>query len=123
VQSDHGTKENSPQKKRQSANGQQRQAQRSYWEVVIFGDPYVEPVFGEIRYVVGKCGGVVMHGFTSEDPAHVRPPFSVARGVRITLLVCELMMNAVRSHPENGSAFKTQRAAEGKKILDPLGGR
>ena len=63
----------------------------------------------------------MVHGFTNEDPAHVRPPFSIARRMRITLVVRELVMNTVRSHPEDGTAFETQCAAEGQKILDPLG--
>jgi hypothetical protein len=51
---------------------------------VILRDPHVKPVSGEIGYVVDQPGGVVVHGFSSKDPAHVRPALSVARGVRIT---------------------------------------
>jgi hypothetical protein len=63
----------------------------------------------------------MMHGFAYEDPPHMRPALSVARCVRITLLVCEPVVNAVRSHLEDGSAFEAQRAAEGQKIFHPLG--
>ena len=41
--------------------------------------------------------------------------------MRITLLVCEPVVNTVGSYPENGPAFETQRATEGQQILDPLG--
>jgi len=81
----------------------------------------MEPVFGTIRHVVGQRSRVVVHGLSSEYPAHVCPPFSVPWRMRVALLVGETMVNTVGGHPEDRSAFKAQRAAYGQKILDPFG--
>ena len=62
-----------------------------------------------------------MHGFAAHDPAHVRPEAAVARAVRIAGLVGELMMHAVRGHPEDRPALERQRGAGGEEILKPLG--
>ena len=40
--------------------------------------------------------------------------------MRIAFLIGELMMNAVRSHPEDRPAFERQSRASGQEILDPL---
>jgi len=40
--------------------------------------------------------------------------------MRIAFLIPELMMNAVGSHPEDGTAFESERRADSQKILDPL---
>src|SRR5579859_6392920 len=41
--------------------------------------------------------------------------------MRIAFLIGKLMMNAMRSHPENRSAFKRQGRARGQEIFHPLG--
>src|SRR6266446_299060 len=40
--------------------------------------------------------------------------------MRIAILIRILMMNAVRGHPENWSAFESERGADSQKILHPL---
>ena len=87
---------------------------------MIFGDPDVKLVFGQVRDIAGQRGGVVVHGFAGENPAHVGPPFAINRRMRIAFLVRKLMMNAVGRDPENRSAFKGQCCANGQEILDPL---
>jgi len=42
--------------------------------------------------------------------------------MRISFLVGELMMNAVRRHPEDRPPFKRKRRAPGQKVLHPLRG-
>src|ERR1700733_6106400 len=89
---------------------------------MIFRDPDMEFVFGEIRDITRQRGGVVMHGFASQNPAHVRPPLAVDGRMRVAFLIGILMMNAMRGHPEDWSAFKRQSCAGGEEILDPLRG-
>ena len=40
--------------------------------------------------------------------------------MRIAFLIGELMMDAVRRHPENRPAFERERRANGQEILHPL---
>ncbi len=56
-----------------------------------------------------------------ENPAGVRPPSTIMRSVRIAFAIRKLVMHAMGGHPEDRSAFKRQRAADGKKVLQPLG--
>src|ERR1051326_8348573 len=42
--------------------------------------------------------------------------------MRIAFLISELMMNTMCSHPEDGTAFESERRTDGQKILDPLRG-
>src|SRR5580700_3542093 len=61
-----------------------------------------------------------MHGLAHQDPSHMRPPLAVDGRVRIAIVVGELMMNAVRCHPENRSALERQRGAPGQEVLNPF---
>jgi hypothetical protein len=47
-----------------------------------------------------------MHRLPGKNPAHVRPPFAIDGRMGITFLIGKLMMNAMRSYPENRSAFE-----------------
>ena len=87
---------------------------------MIFGDPDVKLVFGQVRDIAGQRGGVVVHGFSGENPAHVCPPFAVQGRMRITFLVRELVMNAMSGHPEDRPAFQGQCGAHRHEILDPF---
>src|SRR5450755_4635857 len=60
-----------------------------------------------------------MHRLAGKDPAHMRPPCAIDGRMRIAFFVGELMMNAVRGHPENRSAFERQRGAPSQEIFDP----
>src|SRR5258708_26059063 len=62
----------------------------------------------------------MVHRLAHQNPAHVRPPFAVDGRMRIAIFTRILMMNAVGSHPENGSALERQRSADRQEILDPL---
>ncbi len=50
----------------------------------------------------------------------MRPEAAIARGVRIARLVGDLVMDAMRGHPENRAAFKRQRGTNGQEVFDPL---
>ena len=87
---------------------------------MIFGDPDVEFVFGEVGDVARERGGVVVHGLAHQNPAHVRPPFAVHRRMRIAFFVGMLVMDAVRGYPEDRAALERERGANGQKIFDPF---
>src|SRR5579871_1171246 len=120
VQANHGAHENAPQQEWKSADGEQNHAQHDHWDVVIFRDPDVKLVFGEVGNVSGQRRGVVVHRLAHQNPSHVRPPLAVDRRVRVAILVGILMMNAVGRHPENRPALERQRGADSQEILDPL---
>src|SRR5207245_10983593 len=82
---------------------------------VIFGQPDVELVFGEIGGIAHEFAGVLVESFAEKNPAHVRPPFTVARGMRIPGLIGVLVMDAVDGDPEDGSAFEGKGGAGGKR--------
>src|ERR1039457_4596429 len=60
---------------------------------------------------------------SEEDPTCMRPPFAIARRVRITFLVRELVMLAMIGHPEQRAPFQSRHSANRKKMLKPLGCR
>ncbi len=62
-----------------------------------------------------------MIGVAQQDPANVGPPGAFAGRVGIAGLVRILMMDTMRRHPKNGSAFERERAAEGQEILERPG--
>jgi hypothetical protein len=53
----------------------------------------------------------------------MRPPLAIARRVRITFPVRELVMLTMRGHPEERAPFHGRHAANRKKVLKPLGCR
>ena len=50
----------------------------------------------------------------------MRPPAAIVRSVRIAGAIGELVVNTMRRHPGDGSAFKRKGATQGKKIFQPL---
>lgn len=57
---------------------------------------------------------------TANNPPDVSPPASVARRVRITLLVCMRVMNSVCCYPLDWPTFQRKDAARYKKVFhDP----
>ena len=50
------------------------------------------------------------------------PPGAVVRSVGVAFVVGVLMMDAVGGYPEDGAALKSEAAAGGEEVLDPLGG-
>ena len=64
--------------------------------------------------------GVMVHGFAAENPSHVRPPFSIERSVGIAFLIRFLMVNAVRSDPEDRTTLKRQGCTCSQYVLNPF---
>jgi len=90
--------------------------------VVVFAEPDVDGVLGEVGGVATEESGLGVQGATGEDPAGVGPPGAVVGGVRVAFVVGVLMVDAVGSDPEDGSAFEREAAAHGDEVLDPPGG-
>ncbi len=82
----------------------------------------MDRVFGEVGGVAGEHLGFVVQRAV-EDPAHVRPPGAVARGVRVAGLVGVLVVHAVDGDPVERPALQRHGAAAGHEVLQPLGGR
>ena len=75
---------------------------------VVFAEPDVDLVAGEVGGVAAEEGGLGVQGAAGEDPAGVGPPGAVVRGVRVAFVVGVLMVDAVGGYPEDGSALKRQ---------------
>jgi hypothetical protein len=90
--------------------------------VVVFAEPDVDGVLGEVGGVAAEEGGFGVEGATGEDPAGVGPPGAVVRGVRVAFVVGVLMMDAMSGDPEDGTALEGEAATHGDEVLDPLGG-
>src|SRR5208282_360274 len=60
------------------------------------------------------------HGLSGQNPAHVRPPLAIDGRMRIAFLIGKLMMNAMRRHPEDRSAFESEGRTRGEEVFDPL---
>src|SRR5438034_11064424 len=117
MQPDHRTHEDSPHQEGQSAKRQQNQSQNDDGNVMILSNPDVKFAFREIGNITRERGRIVMHGLTHQDPAHMRPPFTVKRSVWIAFLIRMLMMNAVRGDPEDGSDFERKSGTRSKNVL------
>ena len=81
----------------------------------------MEAVAAQVGRVARQNLDLPVQRLAEEDPAGVRPPAAFARGVRIAFLVAELVMDAMRRHPEDRSALKRQRGEDGHDVFEPLG--
>ena len=90
---------------------------------MIFREPNVHSVLGQIRDVAFERGNVLPQGIANQDPTRMRPPLAIARRVRIAFLVRELVMLAMRGYPQQRPAFQSRHAADRQKVLKPLGSR
>ena len=106
----------------QAAEGKLEDAGDDQGNPVVFAEPDVDGVFGEVGGVAAEQRGFRVQGAAGEDPAGVRPPGAVVRSVGIAFLVGVLMVDAVSGDPEDGAALKGETAAQGDEVLDPLGG-
>src|SRR5579875_592696 len=84
-------------------------------------EPDLALVAGEVGGVAAQEGGFRVQGAAGEDPAGMRPPRAIMRGVRVAFVVGVLMMDAVRGDPEDGTALKRHGAAGAEEVFEPLG--
>jgi hypothetical protein len=89
---------------------------------VIFAEPDVDGILGEVRGVAAEQRGLGMQGAAGENPAGVSPPGAVVRSVGVAFVVGVLMMDAVCGYPENRATLKRESAAHGDEVFDPLWG-
>ena len=66
---------------------------------MVLREPDVNLVLGQIGDVAFQCCNVLAQLVANKDPTRMRPPLAIARGVRITFLVRELVMLTMRGHP------------------------
>src|SRR5271170_5843262 len=92
MKSHDGAEESAPQYQPEPADSEQRESEDSRWNKVIFRQPDVNLVFRQIGDVAFQCCNVLAQLVANKDPPRMRPPLAIARGVRITVLVCELVM-------------------------------
>src|SRR5580698_8732109 len=88
---------------------------------VVLAHPDMEAVAGEIGNVAGQSRCLGVHGLAEDHPANVSPPGAFFRSVRVAGMVAVLVMDAVYGNPEDRSALKRERGADGEQVLDPLG--
>ena len=88
---------------------------------VVFAEPDIEAVAFEVGNIAGEELGLRVQSIAPDDPSDVSPPAAFAGSVRIALAVAVLMMDAMGGHPEDGSALKRERGADGHQVFQPLG--
>ena len=88
---------------------------------MIFVEQDVEPVLPQIGGVFGNNPCQPIKGLSEEDPANMRPPHTVTRGMRIAIVVGLLMVDAMGSDPGDGTAFERKAAANRQKIFQETG--
>ena len=103
------------------AEGKEQDAAGADGKPVVLAEPDVEAVAGEVGDVAGKNGGLCVERLAPDEPSGMGPPAAFARGVGVAVVVAELMVNAVRGHPEDGAALERERGAERHEVLKPLG--
>jgi hypothetical protein len=105
-----------------STEGELEETTDDQRDPMIFAEPDVDGVLGEVGGVAAEEGGFRVEGAAGEDPAGVGPPGTVVWGVWVAFLVGVLMMDTVGGYPEDGTALEGEAAAHGDEVLDPLGG-
>src|SRR5579864_1822263 len=85
---------------------------------MIVVQPDVELVLRQVGGVFSHQPGVVMFGFSDEDPAHVGPPSSVARRMGVAGMVGLLVVNPMGRDPENGAALQSEGSAEREEVFE-----
>src|SRR5271155_503104 len=100
MKSHDGAEESAPQYEPESTDSEQRESEDSRWNKVVLREPNVNFVLGQIGDVAFQCCNVLAQLIAHEDPTRMRPPLAIARRVRITVLVRELVMLPMRGHPQ-----------------------
>ena len=120
VQAVGRAEERAPQHIGPAAEREQRESDDDLRHPVPGGQRDVETILAEVGRVAREHLGVVVHRPAGHDPSHVRPVGAFARGVRIAFVIGMLMVNAVRRHPEDRSAFEGERAADCEEYIHPF---
>src|SRR5580658_4044361 len=121
MKSHDGAKENTPQQQAKATDSEQHHSEDSHWQKMVLREPDMKFVLGQIGDVAFECWNVLAQGIASQDPTRMSPPLTVARRMRIPFLVRVLMMLTMDGHPQQRASFQSRRAANGEKVLKPLG--
>ncbi len=105
------------------AEGDLQEAGDDQGNPVIFAEPDVDAIAGEVGGVAAEESGLGVQGAAGENPAGVGPPGAVVRSVRVAFVVGVLMMDAVGGDPEDGSAFEREVPQTVTKYSTHLGVR
>src|ERR1700731_1981532 len=123
MKSHDGAKKSAPHYKAESTDSEQRESEDNRWREMVLREPDMKFVLGQIGDVAFEHCNVLAQSIANQDPTRIRPPLAIARRVRITFLVCELVMLTVRGHPQQRAPFQRRHAANREKVLKPLGCR
>src|SRR5882757_4117914 len=77
-------------------------------------------ILRQVGRVASQQRGFVMQSVALQNPVHMCPPSAIVWRVRITFVVAELMMDAMRGYPEDRSTFERERGANRHGIFQPL---
>src|ERR1700683_3303821 len=113
--------ENAPQHQAKATDSEEHPCEDSHRQKMVLRQPDMKFVLGQIGDVAFERLNVLAQGIARQDPTRMSPPLAVTRRVRITFLVRVLMMLAMDGHPQQRASFQSRRAANGKKVLKPLG--
>ena len=120
MQPDHRAQEYAPEQPAPTAPRKQCHAQNQLWQEVPAREPDVKRIARQVRGITGEPRGLIVFGFSLNDPADMRPPEPVTRRMWIARTICMGVMNAMRCHPINRAALHGQRATHGQRIFHPL---
>src|SRR5271163_4801029 len=81
VQSQHGAEENAPQQERPSADREECGSQNHRWRKMVFCDPYVKLVRGQVWHIAVYRVSVLPQRVANQNPARMRPPLAISRRV------------------------------------------
>src|SRR5579862_1037394 len=101
-----------------SSHQQQPNPQNGQRDPMVFAQPDVHAVFGEIGSVMGEGLSLSIERTACDDPAHVRPPGALPWSVGIAKVIAVLMMNAMRGYPGDRTSFQGQSAADSQEVFD-----
>ncbi len=101
---------------------QDQEARNRQGYPVPAADPDMEAVIHQVPSIGCTLFGSPVHRFAAGDPTHVRPPFAVARRMRIARLVRVSMVEAMNRNPEDGTALERHCAENSEQVFQPLRG-
>src|SRR5262249_35432689 len=120
-QANHDAEASAPKEYRQATGGKQYHSECQERHPMVVVQPHVKRVFCQIWRILRHEPRVVMLRLTEKQPADVCPPGTVARRMRISILIGFLMMDTMRRHPENRTPFERERAANSEKVFEEPG--
>src|ERR1700691_780920 len=123
MKSHNSTQENAPQHQAKATDSEEHPCEDSHRQKMVLRQPDMKFVLGQIGDVAFERLNVLAQGIARQDPTRMSPPLAVARRMRIPFLVRVLMVLTMDGDPQQRASFQSRHAANGKKVLKPLGRR